>query len=143
MIAIDTTVLVRYITQDALEQAAIAERLLNSLTTDRPGFVSREVVIEIVWVLGRSNKFSRTQIAEVLTTLIGAENLIVESDEDVARATFMYEQSATDFSDLVILMASERLGCESLYAFDRRFARINGVVLLDEDFLSATEPQNL
>ena len=114
------------------------QRLLDSLTSDGPGFVGREVAIEIVWVLERSYGFSRTQVAEVLKTLIGAENLIVESDEDVARATFLYEQSQGDFSDLVILMASERVGCESLYTFDRRFARMDGVSLLDDDFPSAT-----
>ena len=138
MIAVDTNVLIRYITQDVPAQAAIAERLLDSLTNDGPGFVGREVAIEIVWVLERSYGFSRTQVAEVLKTLIGAENLIVESDEDVARATFLYEQSQGDFSDLVILMASERAGCESLYTFDRRFARMDGVRLLDDDFPSAT-----
>ena len=138
MIAVDTNVLIRYITQDVPAQAAIAERLLDSLTNDGPGFVGREVAIEIVWVLERSYGFSRTQVAEVLKTLIGAENLIVESDEDVARATFLYEQSQGDFSDLVILMASERAGCESLYTFDRRFARMDGVSLLDDDFPSAT-----
>ena len=138
MIAVDTNVLIRYITQDVPAQAAIAERLLDSLTNDGPGFVGREVAIEIVWVLERSYGFSRTQVAEVLTTLIGAENLIVEPDEDVARATFLYEQSQGDFSDLVILMASERAGCESLYAFDRRFARMDGVRLLDDDFPSAS-----
>ena len=63
MIAVDTNVLIRYITQDVPAQAAIAERLLDSLTNDGPGFVGREVAIEIVWVLERSYEFSRTQVA--------------------------------------------------------------------------------
>lgn len=140
MIGIDTNVLVRYITQDVPEQAAIAEQLLDRLNSDNPGFVSREVVIEVVWVLERSYGFTRPQITEVLTTLIGAENLTVESDEDVARATFIFEQSRADFPDLVILMASERAGCERLYTFDRRFARMDGVELLDDQFPSVVEP---
>ena len=132
MIALDTNILVRYITQDIPEQAGTAESLLDQLTPSRPGFVSREVALEIVWVLERSYKFSRTQIVEVLTTMIGAENLVVEFDEDIARATIIYEQSGTDFSDLAILMASKRVGCEMLFTFDRRFARMDGVTLLDE-----------
>lgn len=72
MIAIDTDVLVRYITQDIPEQARTAARLLDRLTPDYPGFVSREVNIETVWVLERSYGFSRAQTAEVLTTLVGA-----------------------------------------------------------------------
>ena len=132
MIALDTNILVRYITQDVPEQAEIAERLLDQLTPSRPGFISREVALEIVWVLERSYRFSRIQIVEVLTTMIGAENLVVEYDEDIARATIIYEQSGTDFSDLAILMASKRVGCEMLFTFDRKFARMDGVTLLDE-----------
>ena len=140
MIAIDTNVLLRYITRDIPEQARIAARLIDLLTPDYPGFVSREVVIETVWVLQRSYGFSRTQIVEVLTTLVGAESLTVEEDDSVARATFVYEQSSADFSDLVILMASERARCESIYTFDRRFARMEGVVLLNDESVSAIEP---
>ncbi|MXY45393.1 MAG: type II toxin-antitoxin system VapC family toxin [Chloroflexi bacterium] len=140
MIAIDTNVLVRYITQDIPEQAKTAARLLDRLTPNYPGFVSREVVIETVWVLERSYGFSRAQTAEVLTTLVGAESLIIEEDDSVARATFVYEQGGADFSDLAILLASQRAGCERVYTFDRRFARIDGVELLNDESVSAIEP---
>ncbi len=40
MIALDTNVLVRYLVRDDAEQAEAARALLESLTADRPGYVS-------------------------------------------------------------------------------------------------------
>jgi len=59
MIALDTNVLVRYLVRDDAEQAEAARALLESLTTDRPGYVCREVAVELVWVLERAYGFSR------------------------------------------------------------------------------------
>ncbi|MDE2906398.1 MAG: PIN domain-containing protein, partial [Acidobacteriota bacterium] len=54
MIALDTNVLVRYLVDDDPEQAETARALLASVTPTRPGFVCREVMVELVWVLRRT-----------------------------------------------------------------------------------------
>ena len=54
MIAIDTDVLVRYLVCDDQQQAEAARTLLESLTAERPGFVCREVTVELAWVLERA-----------------------------------------------------------------------------------------
>ena len=46
MIAVDTNVLVRYWTNDDVEQAAAARGLLDGLTEERQGFICREVAVE-------------------------------------------------------------------------------------------------
>ena len=66
MIALDTNVLVRYLVRDDARQAEAARKLLEALTTERPGLVCREVTVELVWVLERAYRFSRDQIATVL-----------------------------------------------------------------------------
>ncbi len=50
MIAVDTNVLVRYLVEDDPEQAQAARTLLYSLSSELPGFVCREVIVELVWV---------------------------------------------------------------------------------------------
>ncbi len=45
MIAIDTNVLVRYLAHDDAEQAEAARLLLEAITSERPGFICREVAI--------------------------------------------------------------------------------------------------
>ena len=130
MIALDTNVLVRYLVRDDEQQAEAARALLESLTTERPGYVCREVVVELVWVLERAYGVSRERIATILQELVATEKLVIEASDDVARAAFRYRAGGPGFSDLMILAAAERSGARPLHTFDRKAARMEGVELL-------------
>ena len=130
MIALDTNVLVRYLVRDDIEQAEAARSLLESLTVDRPGYVCREVTVEIVWVLERAYGYSRDQIATILEELVATEGLVIESAADVGRAASSYQAGGAGFSDLMILAAAKRVGAHSLYTFDQKAARLEGATLL-------------
>ncbi len=130
MIALDTNVLVRYLVRDAVQQADAARVLLESLTPERLGYICREVMVELVWVLERAYGFSRDQIAAILEELVATEGLVIEEANDVARAAFRYRASGAGFSDLMILAAAERSGAQPLYTFDQKSARLKGVSLL-------------
>ncbi len=132
MIALDTNVLVRYLVDDDPQQAEAARVLLAGLTAERPGFVCREVAVELVWVLQRACGFSRDRIAAVLDELIGTEELEFEAVDDVARAAFSFRRGSAGFSDLMIAAAAKRRGANPLYTFDRRAAQLEGAVLLEE-----------
>ena len=106
--------------------------LLQGLTAERPGFVCREVTVELVWVLQRAYGFSRDRIAAVLEDLVATEGLEVEAADDVARAAFRYRQGGAGFSDLMIVAAAERAGAGTLYTFDRKVAQLEGVTLLED-----------
>jgi len=130
MIALDTNVLVRYLVRDDVQQADAARALLESLTTERPGYICREVMVELVWVLERAYGFSRDRITTILEELVATEGLVIEEANDVARAAFRYRASGVGFSDLMILAAAERSGAQPLYTFDQKAARLEGVSLL-------------
>ena len=130
MIALDTNVLARYLVRDDATQAETARALLESLTADRPGYVCREVTVELVWVLERAYGYSRQQIAMVLEQLVATEGLAIEAADDVARAAIRYRAGGAGFSDLMILAAAERTGAHPLYTFDQQAARLEGVTLL-------------
>ena len=132
MIALDTNVLVRYLVDDDARQAEASRMLLQGLTAERPGFVCREVTVELVWVLQRAYGFSRDRIAAVLEDLVATEGLEVEAADDVARAAFRYRQGGAGFSDLMIVAAAERAGAGTLYTFDRKVAQLEGVTLLED-----------
>lgn len=130
MIALDTNVLVRYLVCDDKQQAEAARKLLDSLTAERPGYVCREVFIELVWVLERTYGFPRKPIAAVLENLTLSEHLVIENSMDVAYSIHRYREGGAGFSDLMILAAAERAGALPLYTFDRKVSRLNGVSLL-------------
>ncbi len=130
MIALDTNVLVRYLVRDDEAQAATARSLMSSLTADQPGFVCREVILELVWVLERAYGLSREDIADALEQLVSTDVLVIEAGADVAQAAFSYGTGSTGFSDLMILAAAERSNALPLHTFDRKAARQEGVTLL-------------
>jgi len=130
MIALDTNVLVRYLVRDDERQAESARAFLESLTTERPGYACREVVVELVWVLERAYGNSRERIATILQALVATETLVVEAADDVARAAFRYQPGGPGFSDLMVRAAAERARARPLYTFDRKAARLEGVELL-------------
>ncbi len=130
MIAVDANVLVRYVARDDAEQTAAAQALLDGLSAEEPGFICREVAMETAWVLERSYKFTRAQVAEALLELTDKNSLTVEAEDDVIRAAHAYLDGRADFADLMILAAAKRVGAGPLYTFDRKLARIEGAALL-------------
>ena len=130
MIALDTNVLVRFLVDDEPRQARTARKFLERLSGEQPGFVCREVVVELVWVLERTYGFSRERIAEVLDALIATEELQIEASDDVARAALQYGRGGAGFSDLMIAAAAQRAGAQTLYTFDRKAAQIPNATFL-------------
>ena len=130
MIAIDTNVLARLLVRDDLAQAEAAMRLFTRLTPENRGFICREVLLELVWVLERVYNQSRANIGEAVLGLIASEDLLIENHEDVARCLYRYMQGGVDFSDLMILTAAENQRALPLHTFDRKFARLDGVTLI-------------
>jgi len=130
MMALDTNVLVRYLARDNIDQFNIANELINSCTADRPGYVCREVMIELVWVLERSYKYSRKVIANALESIVSASQLEVESAQDIAAVLNLYRKERYDFADLLIWKAALRGGNYNVKTFDQKFAKLDGVDLL-------------
>ncbi len=130
MTSLDTNVIVRYLVGDDAEHAEAARALLEGLTPGNPGFICREVVIEVAWVLERSYGFARSRVAEALMDLTASDSLVVENSDEVAAAAHRYRQGGAGFSDLMILAAAERAGATPLHTFDRRLARMQGAVLV-------------
>ena len=130
MIALDTNVLVRFLVQDEPEQARIAGEMIERLTGTDPGFVGREVLVELVWVLERAYGYSRSEIAGALDGLLSATELVIEAADDVGPALELYRNDGFGFADLMIVAAARRVGAAELVTFDRKAARLPGVRLL-------------
>ncbi len=132
MIALDTNVLVRFLVQDEPLQAQLATKLIDQLTEDAQGFVSREVLIELVWVLERAYRLGRAEIAVALDGLLSATELDIEGSDELAPALELYRNDGFGFADLMIAAAARRSGASELLTFDRQAARLPGVCLLGD-----------
>ena len=100
------------------------------LTADLPGFICREVAVELVWVLERRYGFPRAEIAAALEGLLAAAEIAVEAAGDVGTAIVRYRDEGLGFADQMIAAAARRSGASRLVTFDRRAARLESVELL-------------
>ena len=126
MIGLDTNVLVRFLTGDDPDQQGDASALLERLTPAEPGFVAREVVLELVWVLSRGYGLSRKRIAGILAELLETRGLVFEDAADVGHAAAEYGRGGPEFADRMLLAAAQRAGATPLFTFDRDVARMGG-----------------
>lgn len=86
MIGLDTNVLVRYIMQDDPKQSPKATRLVESLTSEQPGFMPLVAIVELVWVLSSSYRLDREQLVEALDLLLRSKEIVVDRADLVLQA---------------------------------------------------------
>ena len=120
MIGLDTNVLVRYLTQDDPDQAALATRIVEKeLTEDAPGFIGLVVLVETAWVLQRLYRASAEEIRETVIDLLGSRAIVVENRDVVTRAIAVSKQNSCGFADAIIAASAFDAGCEKIISFDR------------------------
>lgn len=130
MIAVDTNVLVRYFAQDHPTQSRAAGRFLEkTLSPDQPGFISVAVLLELNWVLQSAYGSSSVQIREIVDGLLQLPTLVVEHSAAVRAALALTDQQ---FSDALIHQVGAEAACSHTVTFDRRFAQVSGVALLED-----------
>jgi len=129
MIGLDTNILVRFITQDHPAQTAAATRLIDSLSSDAPGYLSLIVIAELIWVLQFSYRFDKQEIEKVIERLLRSKELILEKKDTVAQALTKFRTSRADFADCLIERCGRSAGCQHLLTFDKN-AAASGMRLL-------------
>lgn len=130
MIGLDTNVLVRFLMQDDPAQAAEARALMAGLTEAAPGYLCREVLVELVWVLERAYDLPRSANAQALDGLLEARELVVEAADRAAVAIDRYRLGGAGFADQMIALAGQAAGCRVTASFDRKAGALPGMQLL-------------
>ena len=128
MTGLDSNVLVRYLAQDEVAQAARASRLIErELTARTPGFISLIVLVETCWVLKRVYGITPAEIAETVRDLLDTRQLVIENRSAVTRA--LARAKGDDIADGMITEIALQAGCARIVTFDRKAAR-SGMTLL-------------
>jgi predicted nucleic-acid-binding protein len=130
MIGLDTNVLVRYIMQDDPKQSPRATRLVESLTSEQPGFVPLLAIVELVWVLSSSYGLTRDQLVEALDLLLRSKEIVVDRADLVLQAQRRFAKGGADFSDCLIERIAQAHGCDATMTFDAGAAKAAGMTLV-------------
>ena len=124
--AIDTNVLVRYITGDDETQLEKATRLIE---TGHPKLVNPIVLVELSWALGSIYKLPRDAIANTLKE-IGCCGYLVYKRPKPVNAAIKCFINGYDLADALILHVNAEDGATVTYTFDKKVARLTGYELL-------------
>lgn len=128
MVAIDTNIVVRYLTGDHPEQSARAREIVDG----QPVFVPVTVMLETEWVLRSAYGNKPADVARALRAFGGLAHVRIEDAATVATAIGLAERGM-DFADALHLSRSE--GQNAFLTFDRRFvkaAHAAGISLVQE-----------
>jgi len=130
MIGLDTNVLVRYIMQDDAKQSPKAARLIESLNTENPGYITMVSIVELYWVLTASYELTAAQAAQALEAVLRTKQLVVERADQVMRALRLFVDGKADFADYLIERAASGAGCTQVVTFDVKASKYAGMTLL-------------
>ena len=124
MIALDTNLLVRLLTNDDPRQAAKVETWLRvHATPQSPAYVDHVVLCELGWVLERSYGYARGDVHDALATLLAHEQLKFESPGLIRRALALYREGPADFSDYLLAVRAHAAGFSPVLTLDKKAAR--------------------
>ena len=116
MLAVDTNVIVRYLTNDHPRQSPRARNLVDGQDV----WVPTTVLLETEWVLRSVYHYTPTQIAIALRKFAGLPHVTVENAALAAQALNWAEQGM-DFADALHLGAADH--CEAFATFDTDFVK--------------------
>ena len=115
MLAVDTNVIVRYLTRDDAEQFAKA----SALILGEDVYVCTTVLLETEWVLRCGYRFSRERVIAALAAFAGLPRVTLEDPVLAARA-LDWARRGMDFADALHLAKAQ--GCAIFISFDQRLA---------------------
>jgi predicted nucleic-acid-binding protein len=142
LIAIDTSVLLRYLLWDDEEQSEKANGLMSG---PAPVLITDVVLAETLWTLkGKKYRLDKTALAQVVNSLFEEPNVVFEDGQTVWRALHDYRQArpvkvgrkwkTADFPDALIVNkarshATEKTETlEGVYTFDIAAQKIPGTL---------------
>lgn len=113
MIAVDTNIVVRFLTHDDEGQYQIAYKLFN----ENRIFIADTVILETEGVLRFAYNFDTHKIANALTKLLGLPNVHLNHPPLLAQALAWHMQGL-DFADAFHLANSQQ--CKTFFTFDKK-----------------------
>ena len=119
MQAVDTNLVVRYLTGDDPGQSAKVRAIIGQ----KPVFIPRTVILEAEWVLRGVYEWPSTRVIPALRALAGLPEITVEDARLVAQA-MDWAEAGMDFADALHLASSA--ACEAFLTFDKRLVRNAG-----------------
>jgi predicted nucleic-acid-binding protein len=119
MKGLDTSILIRYLTQDDPLQSPRANEIIDrDLSPEAPGFVSLVAIAEVTWVLRSRYKATRQEIITAIERILSSDSFQVQNEQQVYEAMIALRTGEGTFADALICALGAWAGCSSTLTFD-------------------------
>lgn len=125
MLTADTNVWARALLNDDPAQTKRARSALAHARSRDGVFLPLIVLAELSWVL--RGRWERERVLDVLSGLLRARGVTVESPSLVRNAIDAARKGAAGFADYLMAEISFEAGIKEIITFDRAFGRLAGV----------------
>lgn len=124
MIALDTNLLVRLVTDDNHTQADQVRLALDAAVADgQTLMVSNIALVELIWVLGGGYQYTKAQQLQVVEALLMFRGLSFEVRKHVVQALKAWRDGEGDFADNLMGASMRAMGCDYVLTLDEKTAR--------------------
>lgn len=131
MIAADTNLMVRHLTDDEESQAERVRGLFDDAELrQEPVLVTHVVLCEVCWVLKAAYGFGKAQIVPALQSLLEDGGFHIQERPLVEEAVALYKRHAGQFSDHLLGVIGKHHGATTTYTFDKAVAKLPNFTLL-------------
>lgn len=132
MAALDTNVLVRWLTDDDAEQSAIVASLFDAAADKEERlFVPVTVMLETEWVLRSRYRFDKQTVTAALDALLSVAELNVQDELVLEQALWFFKQAGSpDFADCLHVALVRHTAHGPFLTFDKQASRLEGTRLL-------------
>jgi predicted nucleic-acid-binding protein len=131
MKAIDTNILIRFITKDDENQANLIYQLFKQTEEKNDQlFVPLLVVLEVIWVLQSCYGVSNADILSTFSDLLLMPILLFESEEVIRNFIDSAYNTKFDLSDVLIAHSAHSSDCQSVLTFDKTASKFKYFELL-------------
>jgi predicted nucleic-acid-binding protein len=129
MIGLDTNILVRFVSQDDPVNSPRANAIMNSLSTEEPGWIAVTAIAEFAWVMTRKYRVTRTDLYTLVDRLLTRPDIVVEQADLVHKAANLFRRGNAEFTDYLVTCSGQAAGCTHTLTFDRKAAKSAGMTL--------------
>ncbi|OGL44089.1 MAG: hypothetical protein A2161_16935 [Candidatus Schekmanbacteria bacterium RBG_13_48_7] len=131
---IDTSIFIRYLTDDIPEKAEACERLFRKTVALNEELITTELIIaEIIWVLESYYEITKEDVREKVEKILNTPNLRCENKDLILRALAIYSEKNIDYVDAYNAVFMKDHDLDRIYSYDKHYDRVDGITRVEPE----------
>lgn len=129
---LDTNILIRYLTNDDPQKAALVYALLDRVAEGTEHVATTPLVIfETIFLMQRTYKIAKADIREKITVILSLQGVHLAERALCLRALDYYVEQNISYADAYNAAWMQAEGIAEVYSWDREFDRVVGLTRIE------------